>query len=1238
MNKRIFIERKLGFENELKALSSDLASTFNFNDLDLSYYLVYDLFNIEDSLYDEVISKVFYESNKDILLDNIDLSKQYLAFEFLPGQFDQRASSSVECIKLTDPSSNIIVRTGTVITFNKEVSQEVFKKISKYLINPVDSRIKDLTTLELPQDSTPSDVEILNNFITLNKDELKNLFKDMSLAMNFEDFLFIQEYFKNEEQRNPYITEIKVLDTYWSDHCRHTTFETVIEDVTFSEDLLTKQIEKSFNDYLAIRKELKRDYKPITLMDLATINAKYEKYRGNLDDIEISDEINAASIYIDVIVNDTKEKWLLMFKNETHNHPTEIEPYGGASTCIGGAIRDPLSGRSYVYSASRVTGAKNINERIEDTIPGKLPQKTISKEAAHGYSTYGNQIGLATSNVKEIYHDGFVAKRMEVGAVVGAVKASYVRRDKPSEGDLILLLGGKTGKDGIGGATGSSKTHTEESVDKASAEVQKGNAIEERKIQRLFRNKDVTKLIKKSNDFGAGGVSVAVGELADGLIIDLDKVPTKYTGLNGTELAISESQERMAVVIEAHTLNEFRDYAEKENIEVSVIATVTKENRLIMKWNNQIICNLSREFIDTSGVKQKIKIKFEEANIKSILNRDIEGSSLRDKMINLITDKNVASQQGMVEMFDSSIGRTTVLAPYGGKYQLTKTQSSIHKIPVLNADTSTVSIMTFGYNPYLTEKSPYLGSMYSVIESVSKIVSSGISHENIRFSFQEYFEKLENNPVKWSKPLGALLGAFEAQLAFKAPAIGGKDSMSGTFNDLKVPPTLISFAVKTGDINTVISPEFKKENSNLYLIKHTQNQFDYPNFEQLNQNYNFIFDLIKDKEIFSAYSLDSGGLLEAIIKPTFGNQIGVKVYTDLNLFNYDYGSILIETDKKLDYPNAIYLGKTTSENIVEINNQVFTIKELVKLNQKLYKDVYPIVHKDEQIMKDFKLNTKTNKITALGKNNVKVLLPVFPGTNCEYDSAAAFTKEGAEVTTFVFTNQTFKDTLSSISQLSKLIDETDIVMFSGGFSSADEPDGSGKFIANVLMNETVKQSIENLLARKGLILGICNGFQALVKSGLLPSGNVSPIKEDDPTLFKNTINRHISKIAKTKVCSVNSPWLYDFKLESTHLIPVSHGEGKFVVNEETFKSLVENNQLAFQYVDEHDNPTYNPLYNPNGSTYAVEGIISKDGLILGKMGHSERYDNKLYQNIPNISSQNIFKNAINYFTKKGELN
>jgi len=1232
LKKRLWIERKEHFDIERLELLHELEENFQVQFKNLRYLIGYDVFDLSEKTFNASLNTVFTEPNKDNIVTLFSFENT-LSIEYLPGQFDQRADSAVQCIKLISPDEDPVIYSFTTICFNEPVDKDTFQKIKKYLINQVEAREKDLSVMEKILALDPKEDGILEGFITTP--HLEDLHFDLSLAMTISDFYFIQDYFKNQEHRNPTMTEIRVLDTYWSDHCRHTTFETHIEHIHFPEDELSKGIEEAYLDYLDTRKLLNREHKVKTLMDLATINAILERNKGNLDDLELSEEINACSIKIDVKTSKGTQKWLLMFKNETHNHPTEIEPYGGASTCIGGAIRDPLSGRSYVYQAMRITGAGDITEPIEHTLEGKLPQKVISKGAAHGYSSYGNQIGLATSFVREIFHPGFIAKRMEVGVVVAAAPLEHVKRLSPTPGDKVILLGGATGRDGIGGATGSSKSQNHTSLETSFAEVQKGNAPEERKIQRLFRNPEVTKLIKKSNDFGAGGVSVAVGELAPGLSINLDKVPVKYLGINGTELAISESQERMAVVVEDNDTERFIYLCHQENIEAVEIAEVTEEARLKMSWQNKIICDIDREFIDTSGVRQKTNVQFEPIQ-KSFPHQGEGLTETKEDLLRHLRTLNISEMQGMVEMFDSTIGKTTVLAPYGGKYQSTKTQSSIHKIPVLDQDTETLSMLAYGYNPYLSSYSPYHGSEYAIIEAISKIVASGGDYKNIRFSFQEYFEKMKDEKA-WSKPLAALLGAYKTLKTWNLAAIGGKDSMSGTYQDIHVPPTLIAFAVAKKDGLDVLSPEFKQVGSYLYLFKHHPLKNSEPNNEELKNNFDILIKLHQEKKLLSATALEFGGLSEALVKGTFGNHIGIDIQTYENIFDYSYGSILVESKELLTLSNAIYIGRTISSSIIHINKIQLTIEEAYHVNHQTFETIYPKLHQDYRDLDgDLPPSAKQTFSYEREVEEVKVLLPVFPGTNCEYDSASSFKRAGAKVTTFVFHNQTPEDIKSSTKELARLISESHIFMISGGFSSGDEPDGSGKFIANVLRNEEVKQALHQFLDEKKLILGICNGFQALVKSGLLPYGRITELKEDDPILFKNMINRHVSKFVKTRVSSLASPWLSSFEMKEEHTLPISHGEGKFVITESMYQTLKKNHQIAFQYIDEDGNATYNPSYNPNGSSYAIEGIISEDGLILGKMGHSERYTEDLYQNIPNLKTQEIFKNAVAYFKKEGK--
>ena len=1233
-NYRIYVEKKMGFEVEAKSLLAEFKENLQLTNLQNVRLLnVYDLFNINSEDLAKAKDSIFAEPATDNVYDEFDLEgKKYFAVEYLPGQFDQRADSAVQCLSLISNNANVTVKSGKIIILEGNInSNEVFS-IKNYFINPIESREKDLKSpLALDVVDTPEDVKFYEGFINLNEESIFAFRKELGLAMSEKDILFVQNYFKNEEKRDPSETEIRVLDTYWSDHCRHTTFETEIKKITFPKGQFSEVLQNTFNEYLKSRDYVHGGKKPMSLMDMATISGKEERKKGNLDDLEVSDEINACSIRVKVDIDGKLEDWLLMFKNETHNHPTEIEPFGGASTCIGGAIRDPLSGRSYVYQAMRVTGAANINEKLEDTMEGKLPQSRISKGAAHGYSSYGNQIGLATTFVKEIFHDGYKAKRMEVGAVVGAVKEDWVRREKPATGDIIILLGGKTGRDGCGGATGSSKEHTTESISACSAEVQKGNAPEERKIQKLFRNEKVTRLIKKCNDFGAGGVSVAIGELADGLQINLDKVPVKYLGLNGTELAISESQERMAVVVSPNDVEEFSKYAALENLETSIAAIVTEEARLVMNWKGNTIVNLSRAFLDTNGVRNEIEIEVEDVK-ESFPKPEVEGNCISEKIINLLKSDNIASQQGMVEMFDNHVGASTVLMPYGGKYQLTEEEASVQKIPVLGTESNTASIMTFGYNPFISEWSPFHGAAYAVVESISKVVAVGGKWQGIRFSFQEYFERLGTNPETWGKPFSALLGTLFVQKEFGLPAIGGKDSMSGTFNNIHVPPTLISFAVNTESADNIISAEFKNSGNYVYLIKHNPTKDLMPNIQELKENYSFIYDNIVSKNIISASTIKNGGIAEAISKMTFGNKIGVEIVKELDMFSYDYGTLVIESTCELDYKNSILIGKTTKAQEIKVIDETIKIDDAIKAYSGTFEHLYPrIVDKDE---KDLEIRDYSHTVNVLTKGlNIKpnVFVPAFPGTNSEYDSVNAFIKAGANAKTLTFRNLNSTYIEESIEAFVNEINNSQILMFPGGFSAGDEPDGSGKFVANVLLNKKIKEAVEGLLNRDGLILGICNGFQALIKSGLLPNGIIGDVTKDSPTLAKNNINRHITKIVHTRVTSNKSPWLMDTPVGSIHEIPVSHGEGKFVASKELVEELFKNGQVATQYVNHDGIPTMNGEFNPNGSVSAIEGITSLDGRILGKMGHSERKGTNVFKNIIGEKDQLIFENGVKYF-------
>lgn len=1230
---RVFVEKKEIYATEAKSLCHDLNENLHLTLTHVRTINVYDVFNVNEEELETAKQNVLSETVTDDVSLMLDLSDQtYFAVEYLPGQYDQRADSAIQCIRLLTGNDEVRVKSGKIIILDGITSTDELEKIKNYYINPIEMREKDLEAPLILEESVEiEDVKIFEGFIDYHDEYLSEFLCEHGMAMSLEDIKLIQSYFREEERRNPTETELKVLDTYWSDHCRHTTFETLIENVKFESGRFHDVLQKTFEDYCQMRERVHYNKKPMTLMDMATIAMKEQRKLGLLNDLEVSDEINACSIYIDVDVDGVNEPWLLMFKNETHNHPTEIEPFGGASTCIGGAIRDPLSGRSYVYQAMRISGGANVLETVEETMEGKLPQKIISKRSADGNSSYGNQIGLPTSFVREIYHEGYKAKHMEVGAVVGAVKASDVRREKPVAGDIIILLGGQTGRDGVGGATGSSKAHTENSIQTASSEVQKGNAPTERKIQRLFRNGEVTRLIKKCNDFGAGGVAVAIGELADGLNIDLNAVPVKYNGLNGTELAISESQERMAILVAKEDAETFIKYAHHENLEATIVAEVTDANRLVMNWNGRAIVNLSRHFLDTNGARQSTDILVASDLAGHPFTSKVQGKTIKDKFLNNLKQPNVASQQGMVEMFDSTIGGTTVLMPYGGKYQLTETEGSVHKIPLRHGMTNTVSMLTYGYNADVTSWSPFHGAAYAVVESMAKIVALGGKWQGIRFSFQEYFRRLGQDPANWGQPFAALLGSIYVQKGFALPAIGGKDSMSGSFEDLHVPPTLISFAVQTEKANKVLSPEFKSPENYIYLINHQPTDDLMPNIEQLKQNFDFVYDMVTIGYIKSACTVKQGGIAEALAKMSFGNKIGANIKTGYDVFDLRIGSIIVESDRPLLFDHAHLLGKTTSDPMIVINQEAITIEESLEAWQGTFANLYPVSAEVESVevpMINYQ-NTiiKTSSLDAVPQ----VFLPVFPGTNCEYDSARAFEQAGANSIIDVFCNQNHQDIEASIERMVKYINESQILMLSGGFSAGDEPDGSGKFITSVLMNERIRESIEGLLDRDGLILGICNGFQALIKSGLLPYGQFGMVTEESPTLVKNNINRHMSKIIQTRIASNKSPWLSGANVGDIHNIAISHGEGKFVANDAVIRQLIENGQVATQYVDISGKPTMNGIYNPNGSFAAIEGITSPDGRIFGKMGHSERKGPQIFKNVPGDYDQLIFQSGVKYF-------
>lgn len=1242
-NYRIFVEKYPEFQVEAGSLKAELNENLQLDLQSLRLLNVYDLFGFTPELLEKSRYSVFGEIVTDNVSDECDLTgTKYIAVEYLPGQFDQRAASAVDCVHLIDPKADVHIKSSKLIVLSADVDEQTIAKIKHYYINAVESREKDLSKLTDTEHAAVKPVPVLEGFVNMKEEDLEPFCRKMGLAMNADDLREVVKYF-TEEGRDPNETELRILDTYWSDHCRHTTFTTELEEIGVEESFMKEEIDGTLNLYLKMRKELGRENKGLNLMDMATIGGRYLRKAGLLDDMEVSEENNACSIYVDVDVDGRLEKWLLMFKNETHNHPTEIEPFGGAATCLGGAIRDPLSGRSYVYQAMRVTGAGDIYKPVSETLQGKLPQCVITKKAAHGYSSYGNQIGLATTHVREIYDEGYLAKRLEVGAVVGAVKADKVRRESPVPGDVVLLLGGRTGRDGIGGATGSSKEHTEESLETCGSEVQKGNAPEERKLQRLFRRPEVTKLIKKSNDFGAGGVSVAIGELTDGLDIYLDRVPVKYNGLNATELAISESQERMSVVVEAKDEKQFMEYCHSENIEVTHVADVTDTQRMRMFYGDNVVADLQRKFIDSAGAKHYAKAEIAAVEEKNPFRRKVEGESLKEKMVNNLSDPNVVSQKGLIEMFDSTIGRSTVLMPYGGELQLTETQVSVQKLPT-DGYTNTASMMAFGFNPVISKWSPYHGAAYSMVEACAKVVAAGAHYEKMRFSCQEYFERMTHCPQVWGKPMSALLGSLKMQIELGLPSIGGKDSMSGTFEHINVPPTLISFGVTTVNAEKVISPELKWEGNRLYLVKHTPLKNYMPDVEQLKKNWKFVEEQIESGNAVSGWAVGFGGVAEGLCKMSFGNAFGVDVNLPANeLFDYSYGSIILETESDIDFENAQFIGIVTSgiDGALRVNGKNISIDALQNSAFEKFEKVYPATSKPDmkrllpkgmEGVKPFKAKKIDLKYKGEKIAEPVAYLPVFPGTNCDYDTAKAFRKAGAKVKMSVFRNLTEQDVFDSIDEMKRNIDECQILAFCGGFSAGDEPDGSGKFIANVLNNEKIAAAIEALIARGGLILGICNGFQALVKSGLLPYGHLGCVTKDSPTLFRNDINRHISQMAFTRVASVNSPWLSGMNIGDVYAIPVSHGEGKFVVNEQLAKELFENGQVAFQYAEPIDEAvSMASPSNPNGSYYAIEGIISKNGQILGKMGHSERYETNLFKNIAANLEQPLFDNAVRYF-------
>ncbi|MCR3760255.1 phosphoribosylformylglycinamidine synthase [Clostridium felsineum] len=1254
MNKkvrRIFVNKKAGFDVAAKALLKDLVENLGIKALeDLSILNRYDVSGIDDSEYEEAKKIIFSEKTVDDVYDEafmLESEDKVFAVEYLPGQYDQRADSACQCIKILTGNEEVLINSAKVIILKGNISDTDFNKIKKYVINPVDSREASLDkaeTLEVTYD-LPYEVEIIEGFTNMSDTELEKFLKTNGLAMSMEDLKFCQGYFKNEEKRNPTITEIKVIDTYWSDHCRHTTFQTRLNNIKFEDGKYSDILKDAYKNYVDARKYVYEDReKEVCLMDIAVIGMKELKKKGFLNDLDESEEINACSIVVDADVNGKDEKWLVMFKNETHNHPTEIEPFGGAATCLGGAIRDPLSGRSYVYQAMRVTGSGDPRTKIEDTTKGRLPQKKITLEAAHGYSSYGNQIGLATGQVSECYDEGFIAKRMEVGAVVGAAPKENVVREIPEPSDVVILLGGRTGRDGCGGATGSSKEHDVNSLQNCGAEVQKGNAPTERKLQRLFRNKEVSTLIKRCNDFGAGGVSVAIGELTDGLDINLDLVPKKYEGLDGTELAISESQERMAVVVRKKDAEKFMEYADKENLEAVIVANVTDTKRLKLFWKGNAIVNVSRAFLDTNGVRQNVDVFVKAPKEKENYFKGKENKKVtREAVLSELRDLNVCSQKGLSERFDSTIGAGTVLMPFGGKYQITPAEGMAAKLPVLEGDTTTGTVMTYGYNPKIGKWSPFHGAMYAVIESLTKLVCMGGDYKKARLTFQEYFERLNKEPEKWGKPFAALLGALKAQEVFKTPAIGGKDSMSGTFMDLNVPPTLVSFAVNVVNINNVISPEFKKVGSKLVLLKCERDENEVPIFDKLKRNFDITVELIKSKNVLSAQSIRHGGLIEAISKMCFGNKIGVEINNEENLFEPDYGSIVLEISEALDLKEIFkdidykVVGSTIEEDKIILKDFSIELKDALEAYTEPLEKIFPTKAEAESkinlsLYDEIKAKEVERKSPLIKVARPRVFIPVFPGTNCEYDSSRAFERAGAEVSTFVFRNMKTSDIEDSINKMVEEINKSQIIMLPGGFSAGDEPDGSGKFIAAVLRNEKIKESVAKLLnTRDGLMLGICNGFQALIKLGLVPYGEIKEITKECPTLTYNNIGRHVSQIAYTKIVSNKSPWLSNVKNGDIHSIPISHGEGRFAASREVVENLIKNDQIATRYVDLNGNSSYETEVNPNGSVLCIEGITSPDGRILGKMGHSERFSTGTYKNIVGNQDQKIFESGVQYF-------
>ena len=1248
---RIYVTKRKGFDVEAINLKHEIEENLKISNIDnIKIYNRYDVQGLDGEDFEKSLNVIFSEPMVDDLrLEEHDTNGEKIVIEYLAGQYDQRADSAEQCVRIFTGKDNIKVRCAREIVFEGNISKDDVLRIKTYLINPVDQREGQLEKPETLDEvfSNVGEVPTEEGFINMSEEELQNFLEERSMAMDFNDLKLCQEYFKSKEKRNPTETELKVLDTYWSDHCRHTTFMTNLQEISIEDGFLKAEVEMELNKYKESRdfvygKDSTRDN---TMMDMATIAMKEMRKKGILEDLEVSDEINACSIEIDVETVDFEgkeavEKWLLMFKNETHNHPTEIEPFGGAATCLGGAIRDPLSGRSYVYQAMRITGSADPRTPVENTLKGKLPQIKITKEAAHGYSSYGNQIGLPAGHVEEVYHEDFVAKRMEVGAVIGAAPRENVKRIAPVKDDIVILVGGKTGRDGCGGATGSSREHDISSIEDCSAEVQKGNPVEERKIQRLFRNKEVAMLIKKCNDFGAGGVSVAIGELADGLNIELDNVPKKYEGLTGTELAISESQERMAVVVEPKDAQRFIDLCHSENLEATIVAKVTDKNRLVMEFKGQKIVDLDREFLDSSGAKRSQKVVISNPDKDSNpFELDIKRDSLKNMMKTVVSDINVASQKGLTEKFDSSIGTISVLSPWGGETAMTPTEAMAGLIPVEGKYSKTSSLMSHGYNPFISKWSPFHGAFYAVVESVSKIVAMGGSREKIRLSFQEYFEKLGTNEESWGKPVSALMGALKVQRELEIPAIGGKDSMSGTFLDINVPPTLISFAVTVENAENIISPEFKKAQSPVIYLNTSIASNNLLDLDEFKKNMDLVTKLIHQKKVISAHTVKTGGVLEALSKMSFGNKIGLSILANIEeLCNKRaYGSLILELKdiedvREFEGYNHIVLGSTV-ENKFSYKGEEVLIDELIETFEKPLEKIFPTWNgKNKETLNDFKYEKRHSVAPKIKVEKPKVLITAFPGTNCEYDSKRAFEEAGGEGNILVFRNRTIKDIEESVLEMEKAIRNTNILMIPGGFSAGDEPEGSGKFIGTVLRNPRIQDAIEELLEeRDGLIMGICNGFQALIKLGLLPYGKFKEMTKEDATLTYNQIGRHVSQMVRTKIVSVNSPWLSNVEVGDVHRIPVSHGEGRFMAPTKLIEELRAKGQIITQYVDEKSNITMEVPHNPNGSMQAIEGIVSPDGRIIGKMAHSERIGSNVHKNISGNLNQQLFKSGIDYF-------